>query len=89
MVAIDEVFVDDIGALLRDGQRGMVLLLVAELHPADLAQLLRHLPPDAADELFGWLPEEQAGASLPEMEKRAALRTPRRDGDGRDRLPPR
>jgi magnesium transporter len=67
-VAIDETFVDDVAALLRDGQQGMVLLLVTELHPADLAQLLRRLPPDAADELFGWLPEDQAGAALPEME---------------------
>ncbi len=67
-IEVDETLVDDVAALLRDGQQGMVLNLVAELHPADLAQLLRHLPPDAADQLFGWLPEDQAGAALPEME---------------------
>ncbi|MDX1531116.1 MAG: magnesium transporter, partial [Rhodothermales bacterium] len=68
-IEVDETLVGDVNALLRDGQRGMVLNLVQDLHPADLAQLLRHLPPDTTDTLFGWLPEEQAGAVLPEMER--------------------
>lgn len=67
-IEVDEQLVDDIDALLRDGQRGMVLNLVADLHPADLAQLVRHLPEDTAESLFNWLPDEQAGAILPEME---------------------
>ncbi len=67
-IEVDETLVDDIGALLRDGQRGMVLNLVADLHPADLALLLLHLGPDDADSLFGWLPEDKAGAVLPELE---------------------
>ncbi len=67
-IEVDETFVDDVGVLLRDGQRGMVLNLVADLHPADLAQLLFHLAPDAAESLFGWLPEDKAGAVLPELE---------------------
>jgi magnesium transporter len=68
-IEVDEALVDDIDALLRDGQRGMVLNLVADLHPADLAQLLQHLPPDTAESLFGWLPEAKAGGALPELER--------------------
>lgn len=67
-IEVDELLVNDIDALLRDGQRGMVLNLVADLHPADLARLIRHLPEDTAASLFNWLPDEQAGAVLPEME---------------------
>ena len=68
-IEVDEVLVEDIDVLLRDGQRGMVLNLVADLHPADLAQLIRHLPEDTAESLFNWLPDEQAGTVLPEMER--------------------
>ena len=68
-IEVDELLVSDIDALLRDGQRGMVLNLVADLHPADLARLIRHLPEDTAESLFNWLPDEQAGAVLPEMER--------------------
>jgi magnesium transporter len=60
--------VDDVEALVRDGQRGMVLNLVRDLHPADLAQVLRRLPEDIASALFDWLPEEQAGLVLAETE---------------------
>ncbi|MEM1044074.1 MAG: magnesium transporter [Bacteroidota bacterium] len=67
-IEVDETLVDDIGTLLRDEQRGMVLNLVADLHPADLADLILHLAPDDADALFGWLPEDKAGAVLPELE---------------------
>ena len=68
-IEVDEMLVDDIDTLLRDGQRGMVLNLVADLHPADLAQLLQHLAPDAAEMLFGWLPDDKAGGALPELER--------------------
>ncbi len=80
-IEVDETLVDDIGTLLRDGQRGMVLNLVADLHAADLADLILHLSPDDADSLFGWLPEEKAGAVLPELE------TARRS-DLLDEMPP-
>ncbi len=69
VIEVDELLVDDIDTLLRDGQRGMVLNLVADLHPADLASLLHHLAPDAAETLFGWLPDDKAGGALPELER--------------------
>jgi magnesium transporter len=60
--------VDDVEALVETGERGMVLNLVADLHPADLGDLLRHLPVEAGQALLMWLPQEQAGAVLPELE---------------------
>ena len=65
---VDEELVDNVAALIEDGQQGMVLNLTADLHPADLARLLAHLDPDEARTLFGWLPNEAAGAVLPELE---------------------
>ena len=80
-VIVDEMLVADIDALVRDGQRGMVLNLVADLHPADLAVLVHHLPPDTAPSVFAWLPPGIAGAVLPELE--SAQRT-----DLLEELPP-
>ena len=75
LLDLDESIVDDIAALLAGGQRGMVLNLVADLYPADVALLLRHLPDEEAKQLFRWLPAERASDTLAEMEDdlRAAL----------------
>ncbi|MDX1421221.1 MAG: magnesium transporter [Rubricoccaceae bacterium] len=74
-VVVGEELVENVEVLVEDGQRGMVLNLVTDLHPADLGQLLGHLPVEAAQTLFGWLPEERASAALPGLEsaRRAAL----------------
>ncbi|MFB6247255.1 MAG: magnesium transporter [Salinibacter sp.] len=68
LLELDESVVDDIVALLADGQRGMVLNLVADLYPADVALLLRHLPATEAKQLFRWLPPELASDTLTELE---------------------
>ncbi len=75
LLEVDAAVVDDIAALLASGQRGMVLNLVADLYPADLALLLIHLPFEEAEQLFRWLPVEQAGETLAELDDafRAAL----------------
>ncbi len=75
LLEVDESVVDDIAALLAEGQRGMVLNLVADLYPADVALLLRRLPEEEAHRLFRWLPPELASDTLAEMEDpvRAAL----------------
>jgi len=67
-LAVDEEFVGNVEVLIGDGQQGMVLNLVADLHPADIAQLLLHLPSEASEALFQWLPSEQSSAVLPELE---------------------
>lgn len=71
----DVEMVDDLSELIQSGQRGMVLNLVADLYPADLAQLFVHLEFEEATRLFRWLPDAKAGGVLPELEDtyRAAL----------------
>jgi magnesium transporter len=75
LLELDESVVDDLVALLAEGQRGMVLNLVADLYPADVALLLRHLPREEGKQLFRWLPPELASDTLAELEDafRAAL----------------
>jgi magnesium transporter len=75
LLELDESVVDDINALLEAGQRGMVLNLIADLYPADVALLLWHLPAAQAKQLFRWLPPELASDTLAELEDtyRAAL----------------
>jgi magnesium transporter len=72
---VDETLVDDVEVLVEAGERGMVLNLVAELHPADLGDLLSHLSRESAQAMLRWLPQEQAGQVLPELEsaRRAEL----------------
>ena len=50
--------VDDVAALVEGGQKGMVLNLVADLRSADLADLLAHLPEEAAQQVVRWMPGE-------------------------------
>jgi hypothetical protein len=66
---------ENLSALVESGQRGMVMNVVADLYPADLALLLEHLSADEAGILFHWLPTERAGEVLPELDDdfRAAL----------------
>jgi len=65
---LDESMVEDIVMLLDEGQRGMVINLVADLHPADVALLMRRLPSREAKQLFRWLPPSLAGDTLAEMD---------------------
>jgi magnesium transporter len=64
----DRELVSDISALIDAGERGMVMNVVADLYPADLAQLLSHLPLDEGKILFHWLPAEPAGQVLAELD---------------------
>jgi magnesium transporter len=65
---LDASVVDDIVTLLREGQRGMVLNLMADLHPADVALILRHLPIEEARRLFRWLPPALASDTLADVD---------------------
>ncbi len=65
---VDEQLVDDISELLEAQQRGMVLNLVADLHPGDLARLISHLPRDEAKQLFYWLPTDLGGETLADLD---------------------
>ncbi len=68
LLDVDESLVEDIAALLEAGQRGMVLNLVADLYPADVAVLLTHLPFEEAQQLVRWLPPELASETVTELD---------------------
>jgi len=65
---LDSELVEDIDALVDSGQRMMVMNIVADLHPADVAQILTHLPRKEAKTLFSWLSSEAAGSVLAELD---------------------
>ncbi len=68
LLEIDSELVNDIASLLESGEKGMIMNLVADLYPADLSRLLSHLSMDDAKRLFHWLPAEQAGLALAELD---------------------
>jgi magnesium transporter len=68
LLDIDAAVVDDLTALVANKQRGMVLNLVADLYPADIALILRHLPFEEAQQMLRWLPPELAGDTVAELE---------------------
>lgn len=64
---IDADVVEDVASLVETDQRGMVLNLIVDLHPADLAQLMGRLSDEQAYKVFTWLPDEQASDVLVEL----------------------
>jgi magnesium transporter len=68
LLEVDAAVVEDISVLLESDQRGMVMNLVADLYPADLALLLTHLPFEQARTLFRWLPVDQASETVAELD---------------------
>lgn len=69
---VDAQLVEDISALIETKQHAMLLNVVADLYPADLAALIEHLPFERAYTLFHWLPVEDAGEVLAELDSEAA-----------------
>jgi magnesium transporter len=65
---LDDELVSNVAALVESGQQGLVLNLVTDLHPADLASLLSRLPDELSRVLFRWLPEDETAEALPQME---------------------
>jgi magnesium transporter len=74
-IDLDAELVEDISSLIGSGEQGMVMNIVADLHPADLSQLVTHIPIEDARTIFHWLPVEKAGDVLAELgdEYRAKL----------------
>ena len=70
---VDDQLVADISALLQSDERGMLMNLIADLHPADLANLISHLDLEDAQLLFDRLPAERGGDVLTELD--STLRT--------------
>ncbi len=71
---IDDDLVERLEDLLESGDRQETVRIAASLHPADLARLLNHLPAGERETLFEWLPSEQAGLVLAELDEELRMR---------------
>ena len=71
---IDDDLAEHLEDLLESGDREEAVRIAASLHPADLARLLNYLPTGERETLFGWLPSEQAGLALAELDEELRTR---------------
>ena len=71
---IDDDLAERLEDLLESGDREEAVRIAASLHPADLARLLNYLPTGERETLFGWLPSEQAGLALAELDEELRMR---------------
>ncbi len=71
---IDDDLAERLEDLLESGDRQEAVRIAASLHPADLARLLNHLPAGERETLFEWLPSEQAGLVLAELDEEFRMR---------------
>jgi magnesium transporter len=68
VLEIDAQLVDDISDLIDSNQKGMVLNILTDLHPADLASVVTHLSKEEAQKVLEWLPVESAAEILAELD---------------------
>jgi magnesium transporter len=64
----DEAYHDDLKALLETRNGPLIRSLLAELHPADLADMIEHLDPEDRAYVFALIPQEDRPQALAEME---------------------
>ncbi len=63
-----EAVLDDLRELVENNQFTFIRNILADLHPADIADLLEHLDSDARRKVFAVLPPEKAGEVLAELD---------------------
>lgn len=68
VIDVDSELVSDISTLIESGQQAMVLNILADLHPADLAIIVSHINKDLARQVLHWLPVETAAEVLAELD---------------------
>lgn len=68
VLEVDAQLVDDISDLIDTDQVGMVLNIMTDLHPADLASIVTHLSKEEAQKVLVWLPVETAADILAELD---------------------
>lgn len=68
MLDMDSALISDLSTLIDSGQRGMVLNILSDLHPADLASVVSHIDQDLAEQVLDWLPVETAAEVLAELD---------------------
>ncbi len=65
---VDPELLENLETLIETDQQAMVLNLLVDLHPADIALLISHLPFFEADLLIDWLPLDVAGIVVSELD---------------------
>ena len=68
VIDMDSELVSDISTLIESGQRGMVMNILTDLHPADLASIVSHINRDLAEQVLHWLPIETAAEVMAELD---------------------
>ncbi|MDA1027509.1 MAG: magnesium transporter [Bacteroidetes bacterium] len=68
VLEVDAQLVEDISDLIDTDQVGMVLNILTDLHPADLASIVTHLSKEEAQKVLLWLPVETAADILAELD---------------------
>ncbi|MFT5144956.1 MAG: magnesium transporter, partial [Thalassolituus oleivorans] len=65
---LDAELVEDIVALIDAGSEAMVLNILEDVHPADIASLLSHLSKADAGQVLGWLASDVAGDVIVDLD---------------------
>lgn len=65
---LDGEMIADIESLIESGSRAMVLNILADVHPADIAGLISHLSRSDAGVVLGWLSTEMAGDVIVDLD---------------------
>lgn len=68
MIDVDSELVSDISTLIESDQQAMVMNILSDLHPADLAIIVSHVSRDLARQVLQWLPVETAAEVLAELD---------------------
>lgn len=68
VIDVDSELVSDISTLIESGQQAMVMNILGDLHPADLAIIVSHINKDLARQVLHWLPVETAAEVLAELD---------------------
>ncbi len=72
--AIDDELVERLETLTAAGAREEAVRIAVRLHPADLARLMNYLSAGERETLFEWLPGEQAGLALADLDEELRMR---------------
>lgn len=69
VIQVDNELLDDISSLIETGTAESLLNILANLHPADIGEIINHLRVDEAVYLFGILDNETAGEVIVELDE--------------------
>ncbi len=69
LIEVDDELMQDIEELVRSKSDYLVLNIVQDLYPGDIAHILNRLDADEADYLFGLLPSDIAGEVLLDLDE--------------------